>query len=257
MTTPEPAAGGTPDRGTPIPPSAQWARLDALEIEVGAYLTVVTDHQKETAAAIAGQFGVPVEDLLSGPHNLVGSVDFICEELERRLERAETAAALHKLAAGIAHNRNNPLTTVRTFLELLPSRWESDEEFRDDYYRLVLGETERMVREMQAAVASGTMEMDRFRNEVSSRIGEVAQVSEKLGRIIEPVQAVTRSLDQVHEGMETQSQGARQIRDAMEKLRDDAGESSASLAASTVSRISRPLSVNRMRTERRSTRERW
>jgi len=73
------------------------------------------------------------------------------------------------------------------------------------------------------------MEMDRFRNEVSRRIGEVAEVSEKLGRIIEPVQAVTRSLDQVHEGMETQSLGARQIRDAMEKLRDDAGESSASL----------------------------
>ncbi|MEI8360124.1 MAG: response regulator, partial [Deltaproteobacteria bacterium] len=35
-------------------------------------------------------------------------------ELERRLERAEQAAELHKLTAGIAHNLNNPLTTVRT-----------------------------------------------------------------------------------------------------------------------------------------------
>lgn len=66
------------------------------------------------------------------------------EDLERRLARAEHAATLHKLSAGIAHNLNNPLTTVRTFLELLPSRWESDEEFRHDYYRLVLGETERI-----------------------------------------------------------------------------------------------------------------
>jgi len=65
-------------------------------------------------------------------------------ELEQRLQRAEHAAALHKLTAGIAHNLNNPLTTVRTFLELLPSRWETDEEFRGDYYRLVLGEAERM-----------------------------------------------------------------------------------------------------------------
>jgi methyl-accepting chemotaxis protein WspA len=94
---------------------------------------------------------------------------------------------------------------------------------------------ERMVRDMQAAVAGGTMEMDRFRNEVSGRIGEVAEVSEKLGRVIEPVQSVTRALEQVHEGMEAQSQGARQIREAMESLRGDAAESSASLGVFTTS----------------------
>jgi len=92
---------------------------------------------------------------------------------------------------------------------------------------------ERLVRDMQAAVAGGTMEMDRFRSEVSGRIGEVAGVSERLGRVIDPVQSVTRSLEQVHEGMEAQSQGARQIRDAMDNLRCDAVESAASLAALT------------------------
>lgn len=79
------------------------------------------------------------------------------------------------------------------------------------------------------------MEMDRFRNEVSGRIGEVAEVSEKLGRIIEPVQSVTRSLEQVHHGMEAQSLGARQIRDAMETLRTNAGESASSLAVFSTS----------------------
>lgn len=62
------------------------ARFDSLELEVGAYLTVVTDQQAATAGAIAGQFGVTVEELLSSPHNLVGSVDYICEELQRRRE---------------------------------------------------------------------------------------------------------------------------------------------------------------------------
>src|SRR5581483_9661710 len=65
-------------------------------------------------------------------------------DLERRLERAEHLASLHKLAAGIAHNLNNPLTTVRTFLELLPSRYASDEEFRTSYYELVLTEVKRI-----------------------------------------------------------------------------------------------------------------
>jgi probable F420-dependent oxidoreductase len=65
---------------------AAGARFDTLEIEIGAYLTVVTDHQQATAAAIAEPFGMAVEDLLAGPHNLIGSVDYICEELQRRRE---------------------------------------------------------------------------------------------------------------------------------------------------------------------------
>jgi methyl-accepting chemotaxis protein WspA len=113
-----------------------------------------------------------------------------------------------------------------------------------DQTALATKDIERMVRDMQAAVASGTMEMDRFRNEVSTRIGEVAQVSERLGRIVEPVQSVTRSLDQVHEGMEAQSQGARQIRDAMETLRADAGESASSLVmfSSSLDELRRAIS---------------
>ncbi|MBU6276850.1 MAG: methyl-accepting chemotaxis protein [Planctomycetes bacterium] len=97
-----------------------------------------------------------------------------------------------------------------------------------DQTALATKDIERMVRDMQAAVASGTMEMDRFRNEVSARITEVSQVSEQLGQIIEPVKSVTQSLDTVHDGMRTQAQGVRQIRDAMEKLRIGAEDSAAS-----------------------------
>ncbi len=61
-------------------------RFDDLELEIGAYLTFVTDHQAPTAAAIAEPMGLSVDDLLAGPHNLIGSVDYICEELERRRE---------------------------------------------------------------------------------------------------------------------------------------------------------------------------
>ena len=61
-------------------------RFESLELEIGAYLTVVTDHQQATAAAIAEPMGLSVEDLLAGPHNLIGSVDYICDELQRRRE---------------------------------------------------------------------------------------------------------------------------------------------------------------------------
>jgi methyl-accepting chemotaxis protein WspA len=99
-----------------------------------------------------------------------------------------------------------------------------------DQTALATQDIERLVRDMQAAVAAGTMEMDRFRSDVVTRLGEVARVSEDLGRVIDPVQSVTRALEQVHEGMEAQSAGARQIRDAMVSLRANAATSAASLA---------------------------
>lgn len=66
------------------------------------------------------------------------------QRLEERLRRAEHVASLQTLLAGLAHNLNNPLTTVRTFMELLPERWISDPEFRGAYYELALQELGRV-----------------------------------------------------------------------------------------------------------------
>ncbi|MFP6664083.1 MAG: ATP-binding protein [Deltaproteobacteria bacterium] len=65
-------------------------------------------------------------------------------DLERRLQRAEHLASLNTLLAGIVHNLGNPLTTIRTFVELVPERWESDPEFRSSYYALALEELQRV-----------------------------------------------------------------------------------------------------------------
>lgn len=65
-------------------------------------------------------------------------------EMEKKAARADRLSSLNNLMASIAHNLNNPLTTVRTFLELLPARYETDQEFRTDYYKLVLEAAERI-----------------------------------------------------------------------------------------------------------------
>src|SRR5207237_10276376 len=64
-------------------------------------------------------------------------------DLEERLQRAERAATLGYLASGLAHHINNPLATIRTFLQLLPSR-RDDEEFCTHYLDLALSESERI-----------------------------------------------------------------------------------------------------------------
>jgi probable F420-dependent oxidoreductase len=61
-------------------------RFADIELEIGAYNTIVTDHQQPTAAAIGDALGMTAQDILDHPHCLIGSVDYICEELQRRRE---------------------------------------------------------------------------------------------------------------------------------------------------------------------------
>ncbi|MCB1706846.1 MAG: TIGR03621 family F420-dependent LLM class oxidoreductase [Halioglobus sp.] len=62
------------------------ARFNDIELEIAAYTTVVTDHPLPTAGAIGEALGMSAEDILAHPHCLIGSVDYICDELLRRRE---------------------------------------------------------------------------------------------------------------------------------------------------------------------------
>lgn len=61
-------------------------RFHQIELEIGAYNTIITDHAEPTAAAIGEALGMSSADILNHPHCLIGSIDFICEELQRRRE---------------------------------------------------------------------------------------------------------------------------------------------------------------------------
>jgi probable F420-dependent oxidoreductase len=62
-------------------------RADDLEFEVGAYFTFVTDDASGMAKGMGGAMGLSEEDMIHHPHALMGTVDAICEELERRREK--------------------------------------------------------------------------------------------------------------------------------------------------------------------------
>lgn len=66
--------------------SGAGGRFDDIELEIGAYNTIITDHALPTATAIGNALGMEAEDILAHPHCLIGSVDFICDELQRRRE---------------------------------------------------------------------------------------------------------------------------------------------------------------------------
>ena len=90
-------------------------------------------------------------------------------------------------------------------------------------------EIESVVKEMQAAVSAGVMEMDRFRQEMRQGVEEAAGISEQLAGVIGRVQGLTPRIEAVNDGMQTQSGHARQITDAMVQLGEGARQAAESL----------------------------
>jgi methyl-accepting chemotaxis protein len=80
---------------------------------------------------------------------------------------------------------------------------------------------DQMVREMQSAVSAGVMEMDKFIAEVKHSAEDVGKISGQLTRIIEQVQALSPSFDDVNVAMGHQSENAQKISSAMGSLSEE------------------------------------
>jgi methyl-accepting chemotaxis protein WspA len=92
---------------------------------------------------------------------------------------------------------------------------------------------EKMVKEMQAAVAAGVAGMEKFAEEAKRGVDEVRQVSVHLAQIIHQVQMLTPRFQLVNEGMHAQAQGAQQISDTLSQLSEAAQHTAESLRTST------------------------
>lgn len=94
---------------------------------------------------------------------------------------------------------------------------------------------EKMVKEMQSAVAAGVMGMDKFSEEVRRGVEEIRQVSTQLAQIIHQVQTLTPRFQTVNEGMHAQATGAQQISETLTQLSEAASQTAESLRQSNLS----------------------
>jgi probable F420-dependent oxidoreductase len=62
-------------------------RFDKIEIEIGAYFTVVTDQREKTLGGMASHFGLTPDALALHPHALIGSVESIREQIIERRDK--------------------------------------------------------------------------------------------------------------------------------------------------------------------------
>ena len=88
---------------------------------------------------------------------------------------------------------------------------------------------ERMVKEMQSAVAAGVMEMDKFSGEVNRGTEAMETISRPLSDIIVQVKDLAPKFETVNDGMYAQSQGAQQISLALTQVSGGAVKTAESL----------------------------
>lgn len=93
---------------------------------------------------------------------------------------------------------------------------------------------EKMVKEMQSAVAAGVMGMDKFSEEARRGVDDVRHVGGQLAQVIKDVQALTPRFQTVSLGVQAQASSAQHISETLTRLTEAAKQTAESLRQSTL-----------------------
>ena len=179
-------------------------------------------------------------DIAAAPAELVTDMTALCNRSATfRVVGGTTSLKYQRTVRDLAEHIRNNQDWHKSQRELIakwtaaygvpPDEWvKLAPLFQQDGYSL-----EQTIKEMQVAVASGVMGMEKFDDEVRSSVHDLGEVSAQLGRVIDQVNVLAPKFAAVGGGMAAQSEGARQISEAMAQLSESAGQTADSLREST------------------------
>jgi methyl-accepting chemotaxis protein WspA len=203
--------------------AAAVKEISATSKDLVRTMESVSQNAAETAA-LAGAGQTSLQGMGSVMHDLDRATASISEKLAAINERSQKITTVITTITKVADQTN--ILSINAAIEA-----EKAGEFGSGFLviareiRRLADQTasatldiEQMVQQMQAAVSSGVMEMDRFSDQVRRGVRDVASAGSQLTEIIDRVNRSTGSFKQVNESMQSQSQGAQQISEAMTSL---------------------------------------
>ncbi|MEM6868815.1 MAG: CHASE3 domain-containing protein [Cyanobacteria bacterium P01_C01_bin.121] len=226
--------------------SSSSRQLEATMTQQAASTSEITVTAQEIATT-ADELARTVEQvatMANGTATVAGDGQQQLTQMEttiRQLAQAtESIAAKLGLINDKANNINNVVTTItkvaeQTNLLSLNAAIEAEKageygagfavvsrEIRRlaDQTAVATLEIENMVQDMQSAVSTGVMEMDKFSQNINQGVSDVQTISSQINLIIEQIKGLTPQFEMASKGMDTQSQRGQQIRVAMEQLND-------------------------------------
>jgi methyl-accepting chemotaxis protein WspA len=214
--------------------AAAVKEISATAQELVATMSGVSDLAHNTAA-LADSGGRQLEGMKSTMQNLGASTGSISQKLSTISDKAHAITGVVTTITKIADQTN--LLSLNAAIEAEKAGEYGlgfgvvAREIRRlaDQTAVSVLDIEHMVRDMQSAVSAGVLEMDKFTGEVRGSADEVGSLGGRLTTILQQVQSLLPRFGLVKEGMSAQSQGAKQINEAMTGLTDGARRTADSL----------------------------
>lgn len=194
-------------------------------------ISTVADHTQELANSGQNAIGTMEETMRS----LADATQSISNRLAKITEKTDTIGTVTTTITKIADQTN--LLSLNASIEAEKAGEYGvgfavlAREIRRlaDQTAVATLDIERMIREMQDSVSGGVMEMDKFSDQVHRSVSDTHLIGDQFGKIIQLVQDLLPQFEAVHEGMRSQSAGAREIRDSMVTLTESVRVSAQSL----------------------------
>lgn len=134
----------------PPPPDGVWGNITIPLVNRGRLVAFVLFQARQTTGQLDSK---PIELLTAMAQSAANVLDslLICENLRQSqtlMRRTDRLSSLETIAGGFAHEVRNPLTSIKTFIQLAPER-KDDAEFMRDFSRIVLDDVYRIERLIQ------------------------------------------------------------------------------------------------------------
>jgi len=82
-------------------------------------------------------------------------------KLEEKIRQSDKMASIGSMVAQLAHQIKNPISSIKTFTELLPEKFD-DEEFRERFFPIVSGEIKRIDSLITRMLNLGRVDADQY-----------------------------------------------------------------------------------------------